>query len=32
MFVAALVLSSSKIDGITEEVGGKGDTIHPCGA
>ena len=31
-FVAALVLGPSEANGATEESGGKGDTIHPCGA
>ena len=30
--VAALVLGSSEADGTTEEGGGKGGTIHLCGA
>ena len=30
--VAALVLSISEADGTTEKSGGKGGTIHPCGA
>ena len=31
-FVASLVLGSSEADGTMEEGGGKGGTIHPCGA
>ena len=31
-FVTSLVLSLSEADGTTEEDGGKGGTIHPCGA
>ena len=31
-FVATLVLGPSEADGATKEGGGKGDTIHSCGA
>ena len=31
-FVAAFVLGPSEADSATEEGGGKGGTIHPCGA
>ena len=30
--MALLVLSPSEADETTEEGGGEGDTIHPCGA
>ena len=30
--MAALMLSPSEIDGITEKGGGKEDMIHPCRA